>query len=133
MVPSNRSTRRARLQRRVALFVLVALIAVLGSGVAVAQSSLGFDLACRNNLTVTGGLSSYPENGLNLIGVLGQPTAGVSAATSVALRGGYLQPLTVQAVHAEDAPAPPAISAQGDQILNLPLISKVVRIVRGGC
>ena len=91
--------RRSRYLRAAAITVaLVALL--LTAGVAFAQSSAGYDLACRGAFTSNGGLLTAPSNTYGILGAFGQSPAGESESPSYGIYGGYVQPGADRGDHA---------------------------------
>ena len=121
--------RRAPL--RLAAVALIALAALLTTGVALAQSSAAYDLACRGVLDGGGGQLTAPSGNFGVVGAIGQSPAGESRSPNYGVRGGYVQPGSPPAA----ATVPTARIAVGDQIERnlLPFLGRVVRTVRGGC
>lgn len=120
---------RRRTSLRLAAAALITLAALMTTGVALAQSSAAYDLACRGVLDGGGGQLTAPSGNYGVIGAIGQSPAGESRSTNYGVRGGYVQP-----------DSPPAATtavtlAVGDQIERtlLPFLGRVVRVVRGGC
>jgi hypothetical protein len=76
------------LQRRLALVLLMLLVtAILGKGVAVAQTGGGYDLTWN---TIDGGGGTSTGGGYQLSGTLGQPDAGATLSGGVySLSGGF--------------------------------------------
>ena len=109
-----------RLSAAASAGALAALL--LTAGVAFAQSSAGYDLACRGALTA-------PSNAYGLLGAFGQSPAGESKSSNYGIHGGYVQPGAAAVMTRTDAVTNPA---QTNRNL-LPFIGRVVRVVRGGC
>jgi hypothetical protein len=61
------SARRRACRRRAAILV----------GVAAAQSSQGYDLACRGTVSVAGSVQTLPNSSIGLVSAVGQPGAGL--------------------------------------------------------
>lgn len=126
-------TRVQRLaRRRLALLLLTVMVALAGSSVALAQSSFGYDLACRNTVASGGGINTFPLNNAKMVGVLGQPVAGTSQSATFGVRGGAIQPFGASMTTGVSALAPSA-DFQADTVIALPLLSRFVRTIRGGC
>jgi hypothetical protein len=115
---------------RLALLALIILAALATTGVALAQSSVAYDLACRGVLDSGGGQSTGTGGNVGVIGAIGQSPAGAARSTNYGVRGGYIQPSSPPAVAA--APAMIAADSQTGRTL-LPFLGKVMRVVRGGC
>ena len=116
-----------RLSAAASAVALAALL--LTAGVAFAQSSAGYDLACRGALTSSGGLLTAPSNAYGLLGAFGQSPAGESKSSNYGIHGGYVQPGAAAVMTRTDAVTNPA---QTNRNL-LPFIGRVVRVVRSGC
>jgi hypothetical protein len=116
-----------------ALATLLTLL--LTSGVVMAQSSFGYDLACRSHYTAAGGRAVSATYGLNA--AAGLPAVGTTQATTYGLRSGYLAgypvaaPVAATANASATTVAPQANAAIAD--LWLPILRSSVRIIRGGC
>lgn len=110
--------------RRAIWLALAACLALSLIGVAAAQSSANFDLACRGMLTATGGVRTLSGGNIALIGAAGQPGAGLSVTPSngIGVRGGYVQPYSVEGQIAQAA-----VPADGHF---MPFIARAARIVR---
>lgn len=76
--------------RRVLLLAAAAWLALALVGVAAAQSSQNFDLACRGTVSAAGSVQSLGSMGL--VSAVGQPGAGSANSANFAVRGGYVQP-----------------------------------------
>lgn len=104
---------------------------LLGSGIAYAQRSFAFDLACRGVLTSGGGVNVYPSTNVLMVGALGQPVAGASQGPTVGVYGGYLHsnrtPVTTSSDTLQLAPN------DVETTVSLPFISSFIRVIRGGC
>jgi hypothetical protein len=129
-----------RLRRgRAPIILIVALIALLSATVAIGQASQNFDLACRSILTGAGG--TIAGGNFAAIGAFGLPmvppkdseTAPTYAvrSPSFALRGGFLPgyPNGAGTVSATTMTVLP----EQELVQRLPIIVKMLRIVRGGC
>lgn len=122
---------RRVLARGWALLLVVALLVLVGGGIAAAQSSFAFDLACRGVLTSGGGVNVYPSNNARMVGALGQSLAGSSQGPTVGVHGGYLH--SVQPAMTTLTAAPATAPEQLNNTLSLPFISSFIRVIRGGC
>jgi hypothetical protein len=122
------------------ILACAALIALLSTTVAIAQSSANFDLACRSILASGGGISS--GDNFAVIAVLGLPmvppqnsdTAPTYAVRSAdfGVRAGFLPGYPNQqsaTVVTQSAPA----AREETFIQRLPWLLRVQYIVRGGC
>jgi hypothetical protein len=117
-------------RRLSAAAIAVALAAfLLTAGVAFAQSSAGYDLACRGAFTSNGGLLTAPSNTYGMVSAFGQSPAGESKSPNYGIHGGYVQPGAAAVTARADAVANPAQTSRN----LLPFIGRVVRVVRGGC
>lgn len=129
----RRRTWRATVLTVAALATLLTLL--LTSGVVMAQSSFGYDLACRSHYTAAGGRAVSATYGLNA--AAGLPAVGTTQATTYGLRSGYLAgypvaaPVAATANASATTVAPQANAAIAD--LWLPILRSSVRIIRGGC
>lgn len=130
-------TTAARSIRTLAV-VLVGVVTLLSATVAFAQVSKDYDIACRSWLTATGGTIS---NGtVSLSGALGVPIAPPRdseltptysvRSPSYGLRGGFL-PGYPTGLHKPSVKLEPP--AQGNFVQRLPIIYKVMFVVRFGC
>ncbi|MCC6455170.1 MAG: hypothetical protein IT328_09535 [Caldilineaceae bacterium] len=133
-----------RLRRvRVLIAIAVATVTLLSGTIAFGQASQDYDLACRGLLTGGGGAiasANYAVTGAFGIPVAPprdsqtSPTYAVRSA-SYGLRAGFLpayptgQAATVAETSQQRSPA----SDEQATIQRLPLIFKVLYIVRGGC
>jgi hypothetical protein len=128
---------RRRLRQRTAVLLIVAVMTFLAGGVAVAQSSYYFDLACRSLFTAAGGTAASVNVEIAVTGALGVPAVGTTAAATFAVRSGFLPGYpnnVVAAAQAQPAQITPALNQDDPPvILRLPLLENVTRIVRGGC
>lgn len=137
----RRRTWRATVLTVAALATLLTLL--LTSGVVMAQSSFGYDLACRSHYTAAGGRAVSATYGLNA--AAGLPAVGTTQATTYGLRSGYLAGYPVAASVAASVAAPVAATANASATtvapqanaaiadLWLPILRSSVRIIRGGC
>jgi hypothetical protein len=117
-------------KRRWRLAVLLALcLTLLSAGVAVAQYSTNFDLACRASINAAGGFRTNTANTIGAVDAVGQTGVGSGIATSAnfGIRPGYVQPSanTVQATVQSAAP-----DQAGPNVSRMPLIFDMVRVVR---
>ncbi|HXF62230.1 MAG TPA: hypothetical protein VNK95_11475 [Caldilineaceae bacterium] len=117
-------SRGRRGRRRMVVLAAAVCVSLLLAGVAAAQVSQNFDLACRGVLDSAGSYRLYPNNALGLVDAVGQAGAGRSASSSYGLRAGYLQPRAV-AVSADAATVD-----QGPWRLYMPIVYSFVRVVR---
>lgn len=133
-----------RLRRlRALIAIVVATITLLSGTIAFGQASQDYDLACRGILTAGGQTSASATHAVT--GALGvpvvpprdseiSPTYAVRS-TDYALRAGFLPAYPngqAAAVAATSQQAAPAIDEQAT-IQRLPIIFKVLHIIRGGC
>ncbi len=121
MTPINHLGTR-RTARRVIWLAAAACLALSLIGVAAAQSSINFDLACRGMITVTGGVRPLSGGNMALIGSAGQPGAGRSTSARFGVRGGYVQPYSI-----EGQVAQAAVPEDGHF---MPFIARAAHIVR---
>jgi hypothetical protein len=108
------------------LFLALVLLASLAtSGVAVAQLSARYDMACRGTFANAGGTRLYTSQNFALTSSLGQPGVGRSTSANRGLRAGYIQPA---------ARAAAQVSAEGieqdDHLLFLPKIGAAIQVLR---
>ena len=120
--------RRHSVRRRITAIALAVVALLLTATVGLAQSSAGYDLACRGALTSGGGFQATDVYGV--LGAVGRSPAGESTSPNYGIHGGYVQPGSFTTAATADAAAPKADPGQRNL---LPLIGRVVRIVRGGC
>lgn len=116
--------RGRRGRRRMVALLAVVCVSLLLTGVAVAQSSLNFDLACRGVLDSAGSYRLYLNNTIGLVDAVGQTGAGRSTSSNYGLRAGYLQP-RVAAVSADAATVD-----QETRRLYMPIVYSFLRVVR---
>lgn len=131
--------RRLRPRARALIVAIVALLALLSATVAIGQSSQDFDLACRGILASGGTVSS--GGSFAVIGAFGIPFAPPKNSDTTptyavrsndfAVRGGFLPGYPTGHNIAATGNAP-TIDAQTN-FQHLPWITKVGRIIRGGC
>lgn len=112
--------------------LIVVLVALLASGLALAQASNRFDLGCWGALTTVGGEQQTAN--FRLTYTVGQVTAGGAASPHVQLRIGYSQDWrTLQtAMPTPDStiPTPGPTITSPTEILYMPLIGRYVTIIR---
>jgi hypothetical protein len=137
--PTNTRISRttARIIRMYAV-VLVGLASLLSTTIVFAQVSKDYDIACRSWLTATGGTIS--NGSYSLSGALGVPIAPPRdseltptysvRSPSHGLRGGFL-PGYPTGLHKPNVKLEPP--AQGNFVQRLPIIYKVMFVVRFGC
>jgi hypothetical protein len=113
--------------RRASVLMLVATLALLLAGVAVAQSSANFDLACRGTLDVAGTLRTSDSGSFSVIDAVGQPGAGISSSANFGVNAGYVQPYSIQG-QANQSAAPAAV--EQNNRLNMPYIARIVQVIR---
>lgn len=116
---------------RTTALLLVALAAVLTTGVVMAQSSFSYDLACRSQYTAAGGVAVSGAFGLNA--AAGLPAVGTTQGATYGLRSGYLPGYPVAAA-AEVATA--TVAPQVDEAattLWLPHLRNFIPKFRVGC
>lgn len=111
-------------RRRMVVLLAVVCVSLLLTGVAVAQSSQNFDLACRGVLDSAGSLRLYSNNTIGLVDAVGQAGAGRSTSPNFGLRAGYLQPRVVA------ASADTATVDQETRRLYMPFAYSFLRVVR---
>ena len=138
-LPQRSSYMSERTVLRLCSLLVIALTAaaILSASVAMGQASLDYDLACRSVMSSGGGTSTLGFYGLT--SALGNPIAPVketeinptySARSALyALRAGFLP----------GYPSKPAAAAanltepEQNFVQRLPIIGKVLRVVRAGC
>jgi hypothetical protein len=110
--------------------VLLALcLTLLSAGVAVAQYSTSFDLACRASINTAGDFRTNTSNTIGAVDATGQTGIGSGLATSTnyGIRPGYIQPRA----HALQATVQSAAPDQaGRDVSRMPLIFGLPRIIR---
>jgi hypothetical protein len=122
---------------RALILALATLVALLSATIAIGQASLDFDLACRSEMTATSVVAS--DSNFGVISALGlavvpprdsetQPTYSVRSA-DFGVRAGFLPG------YADSESAAVANTEIPNQpfVQYLPVVHRVVRMVRGGC
>lgn len=124
------------------IIMAVALIALLSATVAIGQASQNYDLACRSILSAAGHTSWNATHAVT--GALGMPIVPprdselnptyAIRSTNFGLRAGFLPGYPSDLNAGTNGTSEEATPAQGDMLVQrLPIISKTLYIIRGGC
>jgi hypothetical protein len=89
-------------------------------GVAAAQSSQGYDLACRGTVSVAGSVQTLPNSSIGLVSAVGQPGAGLVRSSNYGVQGGYVQPAARAGQHGQIA------ALDVDEVKFLPFIANTL-------
>lgn len=108
------------------LLIMAAVLAVSVAGVAWAQASNNYDMACWGALTSTTGLQT--SNNFAAVAALGEPVIGRSTSANFSLNTGFHVDFTTLGTGVPDPG--PEITPAGDQKLYMPFLSRMVRTVR---
>ncbi len=125
---------------RTLIIAIIAGVALLSATVAIGQSSQDFDLACRSIIAAGGAVTSGGD--FALIGTLGVPIAPAKESetaptyavrsTDFGLRAGFL-PAYPNGQRATVAAQRVPSSSEQAFVQRLPIVFKMIHLIRGGC